>query len=71
MTLSFSAMTNASLSGENNMKMDAGSWQGRFHGPHETDADTPERINPSGVSGRFDAHFDAASLAGAFGAEAD
>jgi hypothetical protein len=65
----FSAMTNATLSGMDNMKMNAGSWQGRFHGPHENDATPAERINPSGVSGRFDAHFDAAHLAGAFGAE--
>jgi hypothetical protein len=61
----FAATTNATLSGMDNMKAAAGHWNGQFHGDGADDA------KPSGVSGRFDAHFDAAHIAGAFGAELD
>jgi hypothetical protein len=59
----FAGRTNATVSGMDNMKKDAGTWQGSFFGPDADDA------MPSGVAGRFDAHFDAAHLAGSFGAE--
>jgi hypothetical protein len=59
----FAGRTNATVSGMDNMKKDAGTWQGSFFGPGADDA------MPSGVAGRFDAHFDAAHLAGSFGAE--
>ena len=42
-----------------------GSWEGRFHG---TDGAAGSDARPGHVTGRFDAHFPGAHLAGAFGA---
>ena len=58
---SFTGKTTGSLGGGTGM----GSWQGMFHG---TDG-AATNARPSHVTGRFDAHFPGAHVAGAFGAK--
>ena len=58
----FSGSTSGSLGGGTGM----GSWEGMFHGSND---ETGGDARPTHVTGRFDAHFPGAHVAGAFGAK--